>query len=227
MTHASHDYSGFRLRGKRQDAVGKELARRLGRGCYLDKDTVTSPFADRLLRELGRPAGDRDSEIYRRKSGRWSTVLIGGRYGGTDSGAAAILSAPFLAQLVDADWMGAMRREARSRGLGVKTVWVHCDRAGLYQRMVERGSPRDRAKLDDWPTYRHSIDEQFPQRILGEYLLFDNSDNGFLTRKWTGWSTICRTVRQSRHRAMESDATLAHAHWSAATITSSSPGTVA
>jgi predicted kinase len=168
--------SGYAASGKTR--VGKELARRLGRGCYLDKDTVTSPFTDRLLIALGQPAGDRDSEVYRREVRplEYECLLATGMEA-ADSGATAILSAPFLTQLVDADWMGALRRETQSRGLELRILWVQCGRAGLYQRMIERGSPRDQAKLDDWPAYSASIDEQFPRRILGDHFRFDNSDD--------------------------------------------------
>jgi predicted kinase len=199
--------SGYAASGKTR--VGKELARRLSRGCYLDKDTVTSPFADRLLRALGQPPGDRDSEVYRREVRplEYECLLAAGLEA-VETVASVILSAPFLGQLVDAEWMSALRREIQSRGLGLRIVWVHCDRAGIYRRMVERGSPRDRAKLADWPAYSALIDEQFPDRILAEHFLFDNSDKGRFDAE------IDRLIDDLSNRP-------------AATITSSSPGTIA
>jgi hypothetical protein len=89
----------------------------------------------------------------------------------------AVLVAPFLAQLVDVEWMARLQGKTAVRGIGLTIVWVHCDRASLFRRMMLRASPRDRAKLGNWPVYCASIDEQFPRRILRDYFFFDNSDN--------------------------------------------------
>jgi predicted kinase len=166
--------SGYAASGKTR--VGRELARRIGPGCFLDKDTLTSPLVERLLRALGQPAEDRDSELYRREVRplEYECLLAAGLEA-AESGAVAILSAPFLAQLVDADWMAGMNHEASVRGLRTQVVWVHCNRAILFQRMKCRGSPRDRSKLDNWPAYSASIDEHLPRRLACGYLCFDNS----------------------------------------------------
>jgi predicted kinase len=167
--------SGYAASGKTR--VGKQLARRLARCCYLDKDTMTGPLADHLLMALGQPVGDRDSEIYQRevRPVEYKCLLAAGLEA-AETGATAILSAPFLGQLADADWMAKLDCAVRSRELRLRIVWVHCDRANLYRRMVQRSSPRDRAKLEAWLSYSASIDEQFPRGILGEYFMFDNSD---------------------------------------------------
>lgn len=171
--------AGYAACGKTH--VGKELAQRLPHGCYLDKDTLTGPFADRLLQELGQPPGDRDSDTYREhvRPLEYECLLATG-IEAAHCGAIAILCAPFLAQLADAEWMRALKSTAGARQLPHRIVWVHCDRAIMRERMIERASRRDRAKIDDWQNYSTSIDEHFPSRILGGCFVFNNSyDSSF------------------------------------------------
>jgi hypothetical protein len=158
--------------------VGKHLARGLPCCCYLDKDTLSELFADRLLLALGQPAGDRDSQIYQCEVRplEYQSLLAAGLEVAEIS-PAVVLSAPFIHQLTDGDWMEALQRELSARQLRLRVVWVSCDKSSLHRRMIERGSPRDRAKLVDWPDYNASLDEQFHERILGECFVFRNSDN--------------------------------------------------
>ena len=166
--------SGYPASGKTR--VGTQLARSLA-CCYLDKDTMTSPFAGRLLTALSQPASDRDSDVYRREVRPLEyECLVAVALETVVTGTNAVVSAPFLSQLVDADWMASLRRETQSRRADLKIVWVHCDRDNLFRRMALRASPRDRAKLDDWSVYGALIDEQLPRLIRGEYFHFDNSD---------------------------------------------------
>jgi hypothetical protein len=92
------------------------------------------------------------------------------------SGVPVLLSAPFLHQLADDDWTRWLGREAESRGLKLQIVWVSCPREILRKRMIDRGSPRDHAKLADWSTYSAAVDEDFPRRVQIECLVFDNRD---------------------------------------------------
>jgi hypothetical protein len=70
--------------------------------------------------------------------------------------------------------MHRLVNEVTDRKVKLCIVWVSCPRDVLRQRMIDRGSPRDHAKLADWPAYSATVDEDFPQRIRGEHLVFDN-----------------------------------------------------
>lgn len=167
--------AGYSASGKTR--VGRELARRLGKCCYLDKDTLFEPLVDRLVVALGQPSGDRDSDIYRSQVRLLEyQCLMSAGFEAASFGVPVLLSAPFLHQLADHDWMRWLEREVESRGMKLHVVWVSCLREILRERMIDRGSPRDRAKLADSPTYSASVDEDFPRRIRSECLVFDNRD---------------------------------------------------
>jgi predicted kinase len=167
--------AGYSASGKTR--VGRELACRLGNCCYLDKDTLFEPLVDRLIVALGQSPGDRDSDVYRGqvRSLEYQCLMEAG-FEAASFGVPVLLSAPFLHQLADDAWMRWLKLEAESRGFQLRVVWVNCPREVLQQRMIDRGSPRDHAKLAGWPTYSASVDENFPRRIGSECLVFDNCD---------------------------------------------------
>ena len=169
--------AGYAASGKTR--VGKRLARRLSCSCYLDKDTMTGPFADRLLVAVNSAAGDRDSHVYQTEVRpiEYECLLAVG-FETLESGVTPILSAPFVSHLVDPDWMNGLSNAAKNRTASVNIVWVHCNRQTLLGRMKSRGSARDKAKLDDWPVYSTTIDEEFQRRICGKCFVFDNSNGG-------------------------------------------------
>jgi predicted kinase len=167
--------AGYAAAGKNH--VGKRLARDLSGTCYVDKDTLAAPIIDRLLVALGQREGDRDSPTYQNQVRPLEyQALLDVCFEAAPLGANVIASAPFLAQLVDRDWMTKLKDNVATRGLRLRIVWVHCDLDSLRDRMVRRGSPRDVAKLNDWENYRTTIDLEFPDSVDAEVFVFDNSN---------------------------------------------------
>ncbi len=166
--------SGYAGSGKTH--IGKDVARRLP-SCYLDKDTLSSPFVERLLTALKQPTGDRDSLVYRQQVRPLEyEALTATGFEAAALGSDVLLSAPFLAQLVDAAWTSQLADQATQSGVRVRTIWVACNLATLRQRMVERNSPRDLAKLAAWNAYAAEVDEQLDLRFEVEAFRFNNSD---------------------------------------------------
>jgi predicted kinase len=174
MGHRVILVAGYAGSGKTR--VGKDLARRL-RACYLDKDTMSSPLVERLLAELGQPAGDRDGDVYRAvvRPLEYEGLVAAGLEA-AELGAEVVLSAPFLVQLTDAAWSRRLADQANERGVQVRVVWVAADLETLRRRMRERGSPRDDMKLADWTNYAAAIDERLEKRFALPVRRFENSD---------------------------------------------------
>jgi predicted kinase len=174
MGHRMILVAGYAGSGKTR--VGKDIARRL-RCCFLDKDTISGPFVEQLLVELGQPEGDRDSDVYRKviRPLEYESLLAAGLEAAS-LGADVILSAPFLVQLTNPEWTTQLISQADEYGVQVRVVWVAADLNTLRNRMIQRGSPRDAKKLDNWTTYSAGIDERHDQRFSLPVLHFDNSD---------------------------------------------------
>lgn len=175
--------AGFAASGK--TFVARRLAERLAPCCYLDKDTLATPFVERLVAALGEGAGDRDSAAYQHEVRplEYACLLAAG-WEATDFAPYVVLCAPFQSQLVDRAWCDALRGEAARRGVSLRVVWIHCDQATLRARMASRGSPRDRAKLSDWDNYCAALDAITPGRFGLEHLAIDNSSEELLAAQF-------------------------------------------
>lgn len=159
--------------GSGKTELGRILARATG-WPILDKDTLTRPLVEQSLEALGRPANDRESEVYASKvRPREYEALMGAAYENAECSVATIVTAPFLKEFTDASWLERARNRFEDRGVPAEVVWVTCDVETMHTYLRRRGAARDVAKLADWDAYAAKLDTGL--RPASQHFLVDNS----------------------------------------------------
>lgn len=128
---------------------GRALAGRLG-AAFLDSDTVSERIVQAGLRVAGLSPDDRDSPVYKShfREAVYETLFILAEENLPQ--VPVVIAGPFTRESQEAGWLG--RLEARFR-TAVEIHFVRADPEVRRERMVARGSERDRAKLADWEGY--------------------------------------------------------------------------
>ncbi|TDC82502.1 GntR family transcriptional regulator [Micromonospora sp. KC606] len=158
--------------GSGKTELGRILARATG-WPMLDKDTLTRPIVEAALEILGQSPNDRESETYLKVvRPREYEALSSAAEENVQCGNSAIVTAPFIAEFQDAQWLNRTKARFADMGAAVSVVWVYCDPDTMNLYIRRRGAARDAAKLADWSGYLSRIDPDF--RPLVEHVVVNN-----------------------------------------------------
>jgi predicted kinase len=153
-----------------------ELARFLGMvtaWAVLDKDTLTRPMVEQLLRTHGADPDDRHSELYAEHVRPYEyRCLMDAAWDNLDCGVSVILDAPFVGQFSDPEWMRGLTDRCAAERVPLHCVWVASDPASMREHIEFRGTPRDAWKLRNWDTYAAGLHPEM--RPVTPHFVVDN-----------------------------------------------------
>lgn len=139
----------------------------------LDKDPMSRALVEALLVELGSEPNDRQSELYRSRVRPLEyECLLKATYSNIDCGISSVVTAPFVAEMVDEGWMRRLENRCAARGVTVAPVWVRCDPESMREYIGQRSAARDTWKLQNWDEYISSLDLEL--RPVVPHLVADN-----------------------------------------------------
>lgn len=147
---------GFAGSGKTE--FGKELSAITG-WALLDKDALTRPLAERLLRSLGGDPNDRHTALYKQHVRPLEyDCLLGAAFDNLECGVPTVLTSPFLAEMPNEGWLRRLASMCIARRATMSVIWVHADVEAMRDYLAYRNASRDRWKLDNWADYLTTID---------------------------------------------------------------------
>jgi predicted kinase len=139
----------------------------------VDKDPLTRPLVELLLTSLGSQPHDRHTEIYRdRVRPAEYAALMQSVYSNVNCQISTVVTAPFIAELTDAEWMQRLINRCSAQGVDVAPIWVRCDMESMHEYISSRGAARDAWKLERWDEYLETVNLDL--RPVVPHLVVDN-----------------------------------------------------
>ncbi|WP_055696162.1 AAA family ATPase [Streptomyces prasinopilosus] len=158
--------------GSGKSEAGKLLAAVTG-WAMLDKDTLSRPMTEGLLRAMGGDPDDRHSPAYLEHVRPLEyECLLKAAWENLECGISVVLVAPFLSEAADGQWISRVTRRCRRLGARFEAFWVDSDAESMHERLISRNASRDTWKLAHWSTYVDGMDLSL--RPASPHHLIDN-----------------------------------------------------
>lgn len=166
------------LAGSGKTELGRFLTALTG-WVHLDKDVLTRPLTECLLRSLDADPNDRHTGLYvERVRPLEYRALMNAAFESLRSSVSTVVSAPFLRELPDDRWLARLNAHCARHGIDIALIWVDADAQTMYSYLQARDAARDSWKLDHWDDYLDSVD--LGARPSAPYFLVDNRQNAAL-----------------------------------------------
>jgi predicted kinase len=142
----------------------------------LDKDVLTRPLVESMLVSLGSEPNDRHTDLYRSKVRPLEyRALNNAAFTNIDNGVSTVVTAPFLAEIGDPQWLRWLVHRCTTGRAHLEVVWVSADVETMHTYLQMRDAARDSWKLNRWDDYLATIDLDLRPQIPHFYV--DNSLN--------------------------------------------------
>lgn len=160
--------------GSGKSYIGKELAA-LMKCPFIDKDTVSRFFSEKMLEILGTNQHDRESEIYLNnvRNLEYQTMMKVA-FENIHIVENVICSAPFIKEFGSQDWVQNIEFDLEIEEAELVLVWIHADTLTAKHRIISRGAERDNWKLSNWEQYTTDVSHDIPQNK--NFHVIDNNE---------------------------------------------------
>jgi tRNA uridine 5-carbamoylmethylation protein Kti12 len=159
--------------------VSKKLAKSLKHVVYLDKDTLI--VLSKQIFAVAHEEYNRSSPFFEENIRNYEyNAIVDLALDALEYDDIVLINAPFTREIRDKAYMDALRDKLRQRGARLTVIWVQADQEVCHQRMITRGSDRDKWKLENWDQYIARVNFEIPKElddpaVEDDLLIFDNN----------------------------------------------------
>ncbi len=158
-----------------------EFSRRVSEGLswpLLDKDSISGPLVEGLISRITGDPNDRHSQQYLNLVRPLEyQALLDTTLDNVRAGMSAVVTAPFLLELGNPQWVSSLRNMLKTLDAKLHIVWVDCDEHMMRARITQRGAGRDTWKLANWDEYVATVNPE-PFRAAADDVV-DNTLEAF------------------------------------------------
>jgi len=140
--------------GAGKTTFGRELAAKK-QATFIDIDTSTETMVKAALHAMERNPDDRDSPFFKTnfRDPIYETLFTIAKDNLPHND--VIITGPFTKEKKNADWIDELADR-------FKTYYIHCSTEERRKRLLNRGNPRDRDKLEDWNSFLKYYGDESP-----------------------------------------------------------------
>lgn len=151
------------LPGSGKTYIGTKLAKSTDISSYIDKDTLSCLFTEKILVLSGSCSDDRESSCYLNNARDLEyKAMIDMAFENLKLGKSVICSAPFIKEFSDKDWLKNLAIKADDLNVDVEKIWVVTSHDKMKDRIILRGESRDNWKISNWDEYLKSLPSEIP-----------------------------------------------------------------
>ncbi|WP_354625064.1 AAA family ATPase [Psychromonas sp. MME2] len=160
--------------------ISKQLAKALKHVVYLDKDTLI--VLSHQIFKAANAEVNRSSDFFEEHIRNYEyDAILALAMEALEYEDIVLINAPFTREIRDTAFIDALKDKLLEKNARLTVVWVATDIDVVKQRMIERNSPRDTWKLDNWDEYIKGVNFAIPSsideaHIHDDLLLFHNSN---------------------------------------------------
>lgn len=148
--------------------ISKKLAEELAHVVYLDKDTLIV-LSNQIFKVAGQEC-NRSSEFFEKniRDYEYEAILAIGLEALVYDDI-VLINAPFTREIRDKAYIDDLRKRIEKYNARLTVIWVVTDPEVCRRRMIERNSPRDKWKLENWDEYIKGVNFDTQRRWMIRY----------------------------------------------------------
>ena len=159
--------------------VSRQLAKKLKHVVYLDKDTLI--ILSKQIFAVANQEYNRSSDFFEANIRDYEyAAIVALAMEALEYDDIVLINAPFTKEVRNTEYMSALKARLAQTNARLTVIWVRTDVEVCKQRMIRRGSDRDRWKLTHWDEYIAGVNFDIPKELddpecKDDLLIFKNS----------------------------------------------------